>query len=139
MRIRCDALRIRCDALFYKLIQLPQMINENENQVRRTFLQINSNLLLSYGTDSLTLYGIPPAATPFLAVFLNLKNPFFHLSYYYTLPFETNFVYNINLSNLKAGATYHYRVRSRDSTGNEAVSEDNYFKTDDEAPFVVPD
>jgi hypothetical protein len=47
--------------------------------------------------------------------------------------------HNISLSNLKDGATYHYRVRSKDSAGNEAVSSDFSFKTDEAAPFVVPD
>lgn len=45
----------------------------------------------------------------------------------------------VNLSNLKAGATYNYRVRSRDSAGNEAISENKSFKTSAEATFVSPD
>lgn len=47
--------------------------------------------------------------------------------------------HSINLSNLKDGATYHYRVRSKDSAGNEAVSSDFSFKTEGAKPFVVPD
>jgi hypothetical protein len=47
--------------------------------------------------------------------------------------------HNINLNQLRAGSTYHYRIRSKDSAGNEGISNDFSFKTDDEAPFVVPD
>lgn len=47
--------------------------------------------------------------------------------------------HSINLTNLKAGYTYHYRVRAKDAAGNEAVSDDFSFKTEEAAPFVVPD
>jgi hypothetical protein len=47
--------------------------------------------------------------------------------------------HNINLSQLRAGSTYHYRVHSKDSAGNEGISNDFSFKTDEDAPFVVPD
>jgi hypothetical protein len=47
--------------------------------------------------------------------------------------------HSINLNNLKAGYTYHYRVRSKDAAGNEAVSNDFSFKTQEAAPFVVPE
>ncbi len=45
----------------------------------------------------------------------------------------------VSLMQLRPGTTYHFRVRSKDSAGNEGVSNDGYFKTDDEAPFVIPD
>jgi hypothetical protein len=37
--------------------------------------------------------------------------------------------HSVTLSGLSADTTYHYRVKSRDAAGNEAVSEDNAFTT----------
>ena len=45
----------------------------------------------------------------------------------------------ITITNLKAGATYHYRVKSKDAAGNEVVSGNFSFKTDEPDPFVIPD
>ncbi len=45
----------------------------------------------------------------------------------------------ITITNLKAGATYHYRVKSKDAAGHEVVSGNFSFKTDEPAPFVLPD
>jgi hypothetical protein len=47
--------------------------------------------------------------------------------------------HSMNLTNLKAGYTYHYRVRSKDAAGNEAISSDFSFKTEESTPFVLPD
>jgi hypothetical protein len=41
----------------------------------------------------------------------------------------------ITLSGLKAGNTYHYRVKSKDADGNEAVSVNYSFKTDEADNF----
>jgi phosphodiesterase/alkaline phosphatase D-like protein len=37
--------------------------------------------------------------------------------------------HSFDLTGLKAGKTYHYRVVSKDAAGNQAVSADNTFKT----------
>ncbi len=42
---------------------------------------------------------------------------------------EGNTSHSIDLFELQAGTTYHYRVRSEDSSGNEAVSSDHTFTT----------
>ncbi|MFC1905416.1 fibronectin type III domain-containing protein [Chloroflexota bacterium] len=47
--------------------------------------------------------------------------------------------HSVTLTNLKAGYTYHYRVKSKNAAGNESISNDFSFKTDSAAPFVVPD
>ena len=47
--------------------------------------------------------------------------------------------HRVNLDGLRAGTTYQYRVRSKDAAGNEAVSKNFSFKTDEEAPFIVPE
>jgi hypothetical protein len=47
--------------------------------------------------------------------------------------------HSLSLKNLKSGYTYHYRVKSKDASGNEAVSNDFSFKTQETASFVVPD
>jgi hypothetical protein len=47
--------------------------------------------------------------------------------------------HSISLNNLRAGSTYHYRVRSKDANGKESISNDFTFKTQGEAPFVMPD
>ena len=41
----------------------------------------------------------------------------------------------ITLSNLRPGSTYHYRVKSKDADGNEAVSINYTFKTDEADTF----
>jgi hypothetical protein len=38
--------------------------------------------------------------------------------------------HSVTLTELKAGKTYHYRVVSKDSAGNQAASADYTFKTD---------
>jgi RNA polymerase subunit RPABC4/transcription elongation factor Spt4 len=47
--------------------------------------------------------------------------------------------HRVNLKSLRAGTTYQYRVKSRDAAGNEAVSRNFSFRTDEEAPFIVPE
>jgi hypothetical protein len=47
--------------------------------------------------------------------------------------------HSINLTNLKSGSTYHYRVRSKNAAGNEAISNDYSLKTEEPTPFMVPD
>lgn len=42
--------------------------------------------------------------------------------------------HTVNLSGLEPDTTYHFRVRSKDKAGNEAVSEDDTFSTVDTAP-----
>jgi hypothetical protein len=37
--------------------------------------------------------------------------------------------HTVNLSALSRKVTYHYRVRSKDAAGNEAISDDYTFKT----------
>jgi beta-lactamase superfamily II metal-dependent hydrolase len=46
-------------------------------------------------------------------------------------PLDKNLVTNhsVKLSGLESNTTYHFRVKSRDAAGNEAVSEDNAFAT----------
>ncbi len=48
-----------------------------------------------------------------------------------TTPLDENMVIyrSVTLTGLESGTTYHFRVKSRDSSGNEAVSEDNIFAT----------
>lgn len=45
----------------------------------------------------------------------------------------------ITITNLKAGYTYHYRVKSKDAAGHEVISGNLSFKTDEPDPFVMPD
>lgn len=45
----------------------------------------------------------------------------------------------VTLTSLKAGYTYHYRVKSKDAAGQEAVSANFSFKTDEPAPFITPE
>jgi hypothetical protein len=47
--------------------------------------------------------------------------------------------HSISLNNLRAGSTYHYRVRSKDANRKESISNDFSFKTQAESPFVMPD
>lgn len=47
--------------------------------------------------------------------------------------------HSVNLTNLKAGSTYQYRVRSKDTAGNEAISSNFSFKTEEATSFVQPD
>jgi hypothetical protein len=46
-------------------------------------------------------------------------------------PLDENLVANhsVNLSGLESNTTYHFRMKSRDDAGNEAVSEDNALTT----------
>jgi len=46
-------------------------------------------------------------------------------------PLNNNLVtlHTVNLSGLTSGTTYHYKVKSKDKAGNEAVSEDKTFST----------
>lgn len=47
--------------------------------------------------------------------------------------------HSVSLSGLTGGATYHYRVRSKDASNNEAISNDNTFITisaDNQAPQI---
>ncbi|KKW14491.1 MAG: hypothetical protein UY55_C0008G0006 [Candidatus Jorgensenbacteria bacterium GW2011_GWB1_50_10] len=46
-----------------------------------------------------------------------------------TLDSNLVFTHSVPLSNLDSGTTYYYRVRSKDSAGNEAVSSNNTFAT----------
>lgn len=48
-------------------------------------------------------------------------------------------LHSVNLTNLKSKSTYHYRVRSKDVAGNEAISSDFWFKTEEVTPFVLPE
>lgn len=45
----------------------------------------------------------------------------------------------VTITNIKAGYTYHYRVRSKDTAGHEAISGNFSFKTDEPDPFVIPE
>lgn len=45
----------------------------------------------------------------------------------------------LTITNLKAGYTYHYRVKSKDANGHEVISGNFSFKTDQPDPFVMPD
>jgi len=47
--------------------------------------------------------------------------------------------HSVNLTNLSAGSTYQYRVRSKDAAGNEAISSNFSFKTEEATSFVLPD
>lgn len=42
--------------------------------------------------------------------------------------------HSVSLSGLEPNTTYHYRVKSKDSFGNEAVSDDDSFATPDTPP-----
>lgn len=46
--------------------------------------------------------------------------------------------HNVNLSGLSASTDYHYRVKSKDASGNLAVSGDNVFSTLAPAPDTTP-
>jgi phosphodiesterase/alkaline phosphatase D-like protein len=52
-------------------------------------------------------------------------------SYGLSTALDTSLVvsHSVNLTGLNAGATYHYRVRSKDASNNETVSGDNSFPT----------
>jgi hypothetical protein len=46
--------------------------------------------------------------------------------------------HSVDLTNLKAGKTYHYRVMSKDDSGNQAVSVDAVFTTDTRSGGQTP-
>ncbi len=46
--------------------------------------------------------------------------------------------HSVYIQNLVSGSTYHFRVKSKDASGNETVSADNTFKTGEELPFFQP-
>jgi phosphodiesterase/alkaline phosphatase D-like protein len=60
-------------------------------------------------------------------------------SYGQSTPLDTNLItaHSVNLSSLSSNTLYHYRVKSRDAAGNEAVSTDQTFTTQADATPVV--
>ncbi|TSC95867.1 MAG: FG-GAP repeat-containing protein [Parcubacteria group bacterium Athens1014_10] len=63
------------------------------------------------------------------------------VSYGYLTILDSNLVasHSVALSNLQAGAIYHYRVISKDVSNNEKISGDNFFTTisaDNQAPQI---
>ncbi|MCW3136373.1 MAG: carboxypeptidase regulatory-like domain-containing protein [Canidatus Methanoxibalbensis ujae] len=60
-------------------------------------------------------------------------------SYGSSTPLDTNLVteHTQTITGLKSNTTYHFRVKSKDASNNEAVSEDNTFTTGEEANLVA--
>ncbi|MCL5411299.1 MAG: IPT/TIG domain-containing protein [Patescibacteria group bacterium] len=51
---------------------------------------------------------------------------------------DSGISHSVNLTNLTAGTTYHFRVRSNDGNGHEAIENDNYFTTLTPTPAPTP-